>query len=306
MTSINDIQSSISDGKTLDLLRTIGLEPCNSEILFNKSKFTRKQFYSRITRLTNAGLIRRNKGKYFLTSFGKVVFKYRMAIERALDNYWQLKALDSLEMLDHIPIEERKKLSDNLIDDYEIKYILDQNEWLYSSPCSATKKIENKTETSAAVIEKQQQQQRRRRKELPLKIMLVEDEADVLLTYKSFLDTERYNVEAFTNPYDALHSFIEKNGHYYDLIIIDIRMPGINGLQLYRTLKAIDDSVKVLFISALDAAEAVSILDGMDLSNFVRKPISKQEFVKKVSSALLTAPEISLTVQPTSEDVYVT
>ena len=293
MISINDISSSISDGKTLDLVRTIGLEPCNSEILFNKTKFTTKQFHSRITRLTNAGLIRRNKGKYFLTSFGKVVYKYRMMIERALDNYWKLKALDALEMLDHIPIGERKKLVDNFIDDYEIKDILAQNEWPYSPPFSATKKIENKTETSsAAVIEKRLRLQ----KELPLKIMLVEDEADVLLTYKSFLDSESYNVEAFTNPYDALHSFIKKNDHYYDLIIIDIRMPGINGLQLYRTLKAIDDSVKVLFISALDAPEAVSILDGVDLSNFVRKPISKEDFVKKVSSALLTAPEISLTV----------
>ena len=295
MISINDIQSSISDGKTLDLLRTIGLEPCNSEILFNKTKFTRKQYYSRIIPLTNAGLIRRNKGKYFLTSFGKVVYKYRMAIERALDNYWKLKALDSLEMLDHISIEERKKLVDNFIDDYEIKDILAQNEWLYSSPSSATKKMENKTETSAAVIEKQQQQQQKQQKELPIKILLVEDEADVLLTYKSFLDSESYNVEAFTNPYDALHSFIEKNGHYYDLIIIDIRMPGINGLQLYRTLKAIDDSLKVLFISALDAAEAVSILDDVDLSNLVRKPISKEDFIKKVSSALLTTPEIGLT-----------
>jgi CheY-like chemotaxis protein len=215
-----------------------------------------------------------------------------MVIERALDNHRQIKALDLLEMLDHISIEERKKLVDNFIDDYEIKDILAQNEWLYSPPCSATKKIENKTETSsAAVIEKR----RRRRKELPLKIMLVEDEADVLLTYKSFLDSESYNLEAFTNPYDALHSFIEKNGHYYDLIIIDIRMPGINGLQLYRTLKAIDDSLKVLFISALDAAEAVSILDDVDLSNLVRKPISKEDFIKKVSSALLTTPEIGLT-----------
>jgi CheY-like chemotaxis protein len=228
-------------------------------------------------RLINAGLIRRKKGKYFLTSFGKVVYKYRMIIERALDNYWNLKALDSLGMLDYVPIEEGKKLVDSLIDDHEIKDILVQNEWLYS-PSSATK-IENKTETSA-VIEKQEQQQ----KELPVKIMLVDDEADVLLTYKSFLASENCNVEAFTNPYDALHSFIEKNGHYYDLIIIDIRMPGLNGLQLYRQLKAIDDSVKVLFISALDAAEVVSILDDMDLSNLVRKPISKEDFVKKVKN----------------------
>jgi hypothetical protein len=78
-----------------------------------------------------------------------------MVIERALDNHRQIKALDLLEMLDHISIEVRKNLVDNFIDDYEIKDILAQNEWLYS-PSSATKKIEDKTKTSAAVIEKQQ------------------------------------------------------------------------------------------------------------------------------------------------------
>jgi CheY-like chemotaxis protein len=287
MISSNDIQSSISDNRTLSLLKTIGLGPCKSEVLFHKTKFSRKQYYSRITQLTKAGLIRRSKGMYFLTSFGKVVYTYWMGIERALDNYWQLKALDSLETLDHIPIEERKELVGNFIDDHEIKDILAQNKWLYSPPSSSpVTKIENQTQTSEAAIEKQQQQ-----KELPLKIMVVEDEEDVLLTYKSFLDSESYTVEAFTNPYDALHSFIEKNGPYYDLIIIDIRMPGINGLQLYRKLKAIDDSVNVLFISALDAAEAVSILDDdMDPSKLIRKPVSKEDFLKNVKNYFPNRP----------------
>jgi CheY-like chemotaxis protein/predicted transcriptional regulator len=284
MISINDIQSSISDSKALDLLKTISLEPCKSDILFNKAKFTRKQYYSRITQLTKAGLIRRSKEKYFLTSFGKVVYRHWLGIERALDNYWRLKALDSLETLDHIPIEQRKELVENFIYDPEIGDILAHNEWLYSQSFPPATRIENnKTEkTSDAAIEKQEQPQQ---KELPLKIMIVDDEADVLLTYKSFLDSESYSVEAFTNPYDALHSFIEKNGHYYDLIIIDIRMPGINGLQLYRKLKAIDDSINVLFISALDAAESVSILDdNMDPSNLIRKPVSKEDFLKKVNN----------------------
>jgi CheY-like chemotaxis protein len=277
MISINNIRSSISDSKTLDLLKTIGAEPCKSEVLLNKTKFTRKQYYSRIRQLTNAGLVRKSKGLYFLTSFGKLVYKYWMGIERSLDNYWHLKALDSLEMLDHMSIEQRKELVENFIDDHEIKDILVQNEWLYSHSSPATK-IQNKT--SDATIEKQQQQN-----ELNFKIMIVEDEADVLFTYKSFLDSESYSVEAFTNPYDALHSFIEKNCHYYDLVIIDIRMPGINGLQLYRKLKAIDDSVNVLFISALDAAEAVSVLDDdMDPVDLIRKPVSKEDFLMKVKN----------------------
>jgi hypothetical protein len=68
MISFNDIHSSISDGKTLDLLRTISLEPCNSEILFNKTKFTPKQYYSRIIRLTNAGLFVSDRSKENLKS----------------------------------------------------------------------------------------------------------------------------------------------------------------------------------------------------------------------------------------------
>jgi CheY-like chemotaxis protein len=289
MISINDIQSSISDNRTLGLLKAIGLEPCKSEVLFHKTKFSRKQYYSRMAQLTKAGLIRRNKGMYFLTSFGKVVYTYWMGIERALDNYWHLKALDSLETLDHISIEQRKELVGNFIDDPEVKDILAQNEWLYSpssSPSPATRIENNKTQTSAASLEKEQRQN-----ELPLKIMIVEDEEDVLLTYKSFLDSESYTVEAFSNPYDALQSFIEKNGHYYDLIIIDIRMPGINGLQLYRKLKAIDDSINVLFISALDAAEALSILDDdMDPSKLIRKPVSKEDFLKKVKNYFPNRP----------------
>jgi CheY-like chemotaxis protein len=289
MISINDIQSSISDSRTLGLLKAIGLGPCKSEVLFHKTKFSRRQYYSRITQLTKAGLIRRSKGMYFLTSFGKIVYTYWMGIERALDNYWKLKAFDSLETLDHISIEQRKELVGNFIDDPEIKDILAQNKWLYSPPSSSPSyatKIENQTQTPEAAIEKKEQPQQQRQKEIPLKIMIVEDEVDLLLTYKSFLDSESYTVEAFTNPYDALHSFIEKNGHYYDLIITDIRMPGINGLQLYRKLKAIDDSINVLFISALDAAEAVSILDddNMDPSNFVRKPVSKEDFLKRVKN----------------------
>src|SRR5919199_677312 len=116
MISINNIRSSFSDSKTLDLLKTIGAEPCKSEVLLNKTKFTRKQYYSRIRQLTNAGLVRKSKGLYFLTSFGKLVYKYWMGIERSLDNYWHLKALDSLEMLDHMSIEQRKELVENFID----------------------------------------------------------------------------------------------------------------------------------------------------------------------------------------------
>jgi len=274
------IQSLISDGKTHELLRIIAFQRCNSQILLDKIKLTRKQYYSRILRLAETGLIRRNKGEYYLTSLGKVVCKYMMGIENAVHNYWKLKAVDTLETSDQLPIEERKKLMGDLIENSEIRDILIKNEWLYSST-----NIGNRIQTPRVVIEKQQQQQ----KKLSPKIMLVEDETDVLLTYKSILNTEGYDVEAFTSPYEALKNFLTKNHPYYDLIIIDIGS-GINGLQLYQKFKSIDDLVKILFITALDAAaEIVSILPDVRLSDIIRKPVEQERFVNVVTTTLAEA-----------------
>jgi CheY-like chemotaxis protein len=271
------IQSLICDGKTYELLRIIAFQHCNSQILLNKIKLTRKQYYLRILRLAETGLIRRRRsGEYYLTSFGRVIYKYTMGIENAVHNYWKLRALDSLETSYQLPIEERKKFIDNLIENSEIRDILIKNEWLYSST-----NIGNRIETPRLVIEKQQL------KKLSPKIMLVEDETDVLLTYKTTLNTEGYDVEAFTNPYEALKNFIAKKHPYYDLIIIDIGIPGINGLQLYQKFKSIDHLVKILFITALDAApEIVSILPDVRLSDVIRKPVDQERLINVVKMAI--------------------
>ena len=69
------------------------------------------------------------------------------------------------------------------------------------------------------------------------------------------MSSEGYNVETFTESREALKHFIElDNPKYYQLAIIDIRMPGINGVQLYQILRIINSDIKVLFVSALDAA----------------------------------------------------
>jgi len=93
----------------------------------SKLGFTKKQFYSRIHSLTNSGLITRQKGKYYLTSFGRIVFFYQSIIARALDNFWKLKALDTLSneatndpRLKHVYLD----LVNSLIDDVEIREIL--------------------------------------------------------------------------------------------------------------------------------------------------------------------------------------
>ena len=132
------------------------------------------------------------------------------------------------------------------------------------------------------------EQQQQLQQENTHNILLVDDEPDTLFTYKTFLlAIEGYNVDAFTDSQKALQQYAQVNPSHYDLVVMDIRMPGLNGLQLYYRLKAINPNIKVLFISALDAAkEMVSILPGVKLEDVIQKPISQERFVNNVKAAL--------------------
>jgi len=118
-------------------------------------------------------------------------------------------------------------------------------------------------------------------------ILLVDDEPDALLTYKTFLTIEGYNVDDFTDPREALSHVAQSNLGYYNLVVMDIRMPNLNGLQLYYRLKAINPDIRIMFVSALDAArEMVSILPGVKLDDVVQKPVDQKEFLYKVKTAV--------------------
>jgi DNA-binding response OmpR family regulator len=83
--------------------------------------------------------------------------------------------------------------------------------------------------------------------------------------------SEGYNVETFVDPTEAFTHFVNVNPSHYNLAILDIRM-GLNGLQLYYRLKAINRNIKILFVSALDAVpELISILPGVKTTNGIIK-----------------------------------
>lgn len=114
------------------------------------------------------------------------------------------------------------------------------------------------------------------------RIMIVDDEPDVLLTYKSFLISAGYVVEPFSDVQEAILQYII-NQTVIDLVILDVRMPDVNGLQLYQKFKAINPKIKIMFVSSLDAAkELVSILPEIDLSHVLKKPVKKELFLKTV------------------------
>jgi hypothetical protein len=86
---------------------------------------TTKQYYARVSGLTDAGLIKRHKGKYSLTLLGRVVYESQMTIGKTLAYYWKLKAIESIEMSKSgLPNEERIQLINALIDNHQIKDIL--------------------------------------------------------------------------------------------------------------------------------------------------------------------------------------
>jgi predicted transcriptional regulator len=115
---------SIADDKSLQLFKTVASETIDSRNLKTRTRLTRKQYYSRLSRMTRTGLIRKKRGKYILTAFGKVVYEYQATIDNALNNYWKLKAIDSLETSNELPKEEQQKLIETLLDNKEIKGIL--------------------------------------------------------------------------------------------------------------------------------------------------------------------------------------
>ena len=118
-------------------------------------------------------------------------------------------------------------------------------------------------------------------------IMLVDDEPDVLFTYKCFLSSRGYNVVTFTNPREALIHFVQSDPSYYGLVILDIRMPHLNGLQLFHKFREIDHKIKIIFVSALDgAAELVSLLPDLNEENIMQKPVNQTTFLEKVEQIL--------------------
>jgi predicted transcriptional regulator len=125
MILVSNVLKSISDSCSLELFRTVALTKPDVDILISKTKLTRKQYYSRMSRLMNAGLIKRKNGKHTLTAFGKIIYHTALTtIENATTNYWKLKAIDSLEMSNDLPVEEHKKIIASLIDSQQIKSIL--------------------------------------------------------------------------------------------------------------------------------------------------------------------------------------
>ena len=116
------------------------------------------------------------------------------------------------------------------------------------------------------------------------RILIVDEEKDVGGTFETILKNYGFEIDYFTDPAVALEKF---KPNLYDLTILDINMPEINGFELYDQLKSRDSNIKTLFITALSNVESYNTqntkvypLKGQ--RHFMAKPVSNKELLQHV------------------------
>jgi DNA-binding NtrC family response regulator len=118
------------------------------------------------------------------------------------------------------------------------------------------------------------------------RILLVDDEADVISLFKMVLEMNGFEVDAYTDPAAALSNFKPNS---YGLALLDIRMAPLNGFELYKEMKSIDSNVQACFITAFEDyreefKESFPMLD--EAKYFIRKPKAIEDLVNHVSTIL--------------------
>jgi two-component system, OmpR family, response regulator ChvI len=117
------------------------------------------------------------------------------------------------------------------------------------------------------------------------RIAIVDDEPDITNVLKKGLERNGFTVDTFNDPQAALASIPPR---YYDLVIIDIRMPRINGFDLYRQLKKRDSAVKVCFLTSFQiyCEEFRMLFPKIDVKAFNRKPVRISNLVNQINAAI--------------------
>jgi CheY-like chemotaxis protein len=121
------------------------------------------------------------------------------------------------------------------------------------------------------------------------KILLVDDENDICFTFKKGLEDSGFITYTYINPVSALNNF---KPHIYDLVILDIKMPDMNGFELYKEIKKIDPNTKICFLTAAEGyyeelrKEEEEEYCALDKSLFIHKPISNEEIIREINKRI--------------------
>ena len=119
-------------------------------------------------------------------------------------------------------------------------------------------------------------------------LLVVDDEPDITLAFSIGLEDSGFEVDAFNDPLLALEAFKEKKS--YDLALIDVKMPKMNGFELYKEIRRVNDKVKVCFATAFDIQkedeEDLALAASNEKPIIIRKPITIEDLVKRIKMEL--------------------
>jgi DNA-binding response OmpR family regulator len=115
------------------------------------------------------------------------------------------------------------------------------------------------------------------------RIMVVDDESDLTLFFSMSLEYHGFEVEAFNDAKKALANF---KPDYYDLVVLDIKMPDMDGFELYKEIRNIDSRANVCFLTASELYYEEfreKEYNAIDKDLFIRKPIGNEELIKEIN-----------------------
>ena len=121
------------------------------------------------------------------------------------------------------------------------------------------------------------------------KILLVDDEPDVTYTTQKILEDHGFKVDSFNDPILALDNY---NAYFYDLIILDIKMPTMDGFELYLKIRDIEPKVKICFLTVIatfnEEFRKIRLVLGKTINEdyFIQKPVEMEDLLKKLTSIM--------------------
>ena len=119
------------------------------------------------------------------------------------------------------------------------------------------------------------------------RLLLVDNEPDNISVLSMGLEDEGFKVDAFNDPISALSNF---KPNYYSLVILDINMPKMNGYDLYKEIRKLDNKVKICFLTASELynenlrSQTKEILD--EVKRFISKPLTIEDLIRNAKKDL--------------------
>ena len=114
---------------------------------------------------------------------------------------------------------------------------------------------------------------------------MIDDEADINTALRKVLELNGFTVDTYQDPFLALDKF---RPHFYDLLILDIKMPEMNGFALYGEIKKLDETVKVCFLTAGEIYDVAysDIISSIPANCIIQKPVTNEELLTRINTII--------------------